>query len=103
MLNILKVLLTSVLMLITTQNVMADEALAKSKNCLACHSVDAKLIGPAYKDVAARYKGEEGAAEKLAEKLRSGGSGVWGKIPMPPNPVISDEDLKTLINWILSL
>lgn len=98
-----KVLIVSVLMIFTEQNVLANEELAKSKNCLACHSVDAKIIGPAYKDVATKYKGVEGAAEELEANVKSGGAGVWGDVPMPPNAAVSDEDIKTLVSWILSL
>lgn len=77
-------------------------ALAKSKNCLACHSVDAKIVGPAYKDVAAKYAGQKGMVEKLALKIQQGGSGVWGPVPMPPNQVTPDE-AKELATWVLSL
>ncbi len=77
-------------------------ALAKSKNCLACHSVDAKIVGPAYKDVAAKYAGQKDAAAKLADKIQKGGSGVWGPVPMPPNQVTPDE-AKQLATWVLSL
>ena len=80
---------------------MADEALAKAKNCMACHAVDKKLVGPAYKDVAAKYKGDAGAVDKLASKVKAGGKGVWGEIPMPPNNVTPDE-AKKLVTWILS-
>ena len=80
---------------------MADEALAKAKRCVACHAVDAKLVGPAYKDVAAKYKGDAGAVDKLASKVKAGGKGVWGEIPMPPNNVTPDE-AKKLVTWILS-
>jgi cytochrome c len=80
----------------------ADEALAKKNNCLACHSVDKKVIGPAYKDVAAKYKGQDVEA-KLVEKVKKGGGGVWGNMAMPPNPKVSDADLHTLVKWILSL
>jgi cytochrome c len=68
---------------------MADMALAKSKNCMACHAVDRKLVGPSYKDVAAKYAGDAAAADKLAAKIMKGGSGVWGAIPMPANPQVS--------------
>ena len=78
------------------------QELAKSKNCMACHMVDKKLVGPAYKDVAKKYKGDGGAVEGLSKKVMSGGSGVWGAIPMPPNPVSKDE-AKLLAEWILSL
>ena len=81
--------------------VQADEALAKAKNCMACHAVDKKVVGPAYKDVAAKYKGDKGAVDKLAAKVKAGGSGVWGPTPMPPNNV-TDDEAKKLVNWILS-
>ncbi|MDE2440612.1 MAG: c-type cytochrome [Betaproteobacteria bacterium] len=81
--------------------VMADEALAKAKNCLSCHAVDKKLVGPAFKDVAAKYKGDAGAADKLAAKVKAGGKGVWGEIPMPPNNV-TPEEAKKLVTWVLS-
>ncbi len=77
-------------------------ALAKKYNCLACHSVDNKVVGPAYKDVANKYRGDKGAEAKLVDKVKKGGSGVWGQIPMPPNNV-PDGDIKTLVKWILSL
>lgn len=80
--------------------VQASEELAKKHNCLACHKADAKLVGPSYKDVAAKYKAED--MGKLMEKVKKGGSGVWGQIPMPPNPAASDEDLKSLVTWILA-
>lgn len=78
------------------------KALAQSKNCFACHAVDKKLVGPAFNDVAKKYKGEAGAADKLASKVIKGGGGVWGTIPMPPNPVKEDE-AKLLTEWVLSL
>ena len=65
-------------------NAQADEALAKAKNCMSCHQVAVKVLGPAYKDVAAKYKGDAGAVDKLAAKIKAGGKGVWGEIPMPP-------------------
>ena len=79
----------------------ADEALAKSKNCMACHAVDKKLVGPAYKDVAAKYKGDAKAPAMLAEKIKAGGKGVWGQIPMPPNNVTPEEASK-LAAWVLA-
>ena len=79
----------------------ADEALAKSKNCMACHAVDKKLVGPAYKDVAAKYKGDAKAPAMLAEKIKAGGKGVWGQIPMPPNNVTPEEAAK-LAAWVLA-
>ena len=83
----------------------AGADLAKAKNCLACHAVDKKLVGPSYKDVAAKYKGQGDAVAVLSAKVRHGGSGVWGQIPMTPNgpDKISDADLKAAIEWILKL
>jgi len=75
--------------------------LAAKYNCQACHAVDKKLVGPSLKDVAAKYAGDKGALDKLEKKVKAGGSGVWGAIPMPPNNV-PDADLKTLVEWILS-
>jgi cytochrome c len=79
----------------------ATQLLAKY-NCQACHTVDKKLVGPAYKEVAAKYAGDASAPAKLQQKVKNGGSGVWGAIPMPPNNV-PDADLKTLVDWILAL
>ena len=81
----------------------ADEALAKKHQCLACHQVAAKSVGPAYKDIAKKYKGQADAAAKLAEKVKKGGSGVWGPVPMAPNPTVPDADLKTLVEWVLKM
>ena len=81
----------------------ASEELAKKYNCLACHSVDKKLVGPAYQDVAAKYKGQADAPDKLFTKVKNGGMGVWGQVPMPPNAQVPDADLKALIAWILAL
>jgi cytochrome c len=81
----------------------AAEALAQKSGCIACHNVDKKIIGPAYKDVAAKYKADKDADKKLAAKVKAGGSGVWGPVPMPPNAQVSDADIKTLVAWILSL
>jgi cytochrome c len=81
----------------------AGEDLLKKSGCTACHGIDKKIVGPAYKDVAAKYKGDAGAAAKLAAKVKAGGSGVWGPVPMPPNPAVSDADIKTLVAYILAL
>lgn len=80
-----------------------EEDLAKAKNCMTCHKVDAKLIGPAYKDVAAKYAGQKDAVALLAEKVQKGGAGVWGTVPMTPNPQVSAEEAKKLVTWILSI
>ena len=83
--------------------VLADEALAKSKNCMACHATEKKLVGPAYKEVAKKYAGDAKAVEMLASKIIKGGSGVWGAIPMPANTQVSEADAKKLAAWVLSL
>ena len=80
----------------------ADQALAQKSGCLACHSIDKKVLGPSYKDVAAKYKGDKTAEAKLAEKVKKGGSGTWGPMPMPANTQVKDEDIKTLVKWILA-
>lgn len=80
----------------------ASDALAKKHNCLACHTVDRKMVGPAYKDVAAKYRADKSADAKLFAKVKKGSQGVWGQVPMPPNPLIPDADLKALVKWILS-
>ena len=81
----------------------ADEELAKKSNCLACHKVDAKLVGPSYKEIAAKYSGADAATvDMLVEKVMKGGVGTWGQIPMPPNPLVKEEDAKTLVEWVLT-
>lgn len=80
----------------------ASEELAKKYMCLTCHTVDKKLVGPSYQDVAAKYKGDKGAEAKLVDKVKKGGVGVWGQIPMPPNDKVPDADLKALVKWVLS-
>jgi cytochrome c len=79
----------------------ADEALAKAKNCLSCHAVDKKVVGPSYKDVAKKYSAKDEAM--LAEKVMKGGKGVWGPVPMPPNPSVKPDEADKLVKWILSL
>ena len=82
--------------------VLADMQLATAKNCMACHAVEKKLVGPSYKDVAAKYAGQPDAVEKLATKVMKGGSGVWGPIPMPANAQVSADEAKKLVTWILT-
>ena len=79
------------------------ESLAKNSGCFACHSVDKKLIGPAYKDVAAKYRGNKAAEAELVAKVKNGSKGVWGDIPMTSNAHVKDEDIKTIVQWILSI
>lgn len=81
----------------------AQADLAQKKNCMACHAVDKKVLGPAYKDVAAKYAGQKDAVDKLAAKVVKGGTGVWGNIPMPENPQVSEAEAKQLVAWILTL
>jgi len=82
--------------------VLADQALATAKNCMACHAVDKKLVGPSYKDVAAKYAGQKDAVDKLAVKILKGGSGVWGPVPMPANAQVNEADAKKLAAWVLT-
>ena len=81
----------------------ASPELAQKKNCLACHTVDKKIVGPAYKDIAAKYAGQKDAADRLADKIMKGGVGAWGQVPMPANPGVSAAEAKQLASWILSL
>jgi cytochrome c len=81
----------------------SPEALMKKNACVACHAVDKKMVGPGYKDVAAKYRGQKDIEAKLVDKVKKGGVGVWGQVPMPPNPNVSDADAKTLVHWILTL
>ena len=82
---------------------LADQALATAKNCMACHAIDKKLVGPAYKDVAAKYAKDKDAAKKLAEKIIKGGSGVWGPVPMPANAQVTPAEAETLAKWVLTV
>jgi cytochrome c len=91
--------------LVVASVAVADELedMMKKNGCNACHAEDKKVIGPAYKDVAAKYKGDAGAVEKLTEKVKKGGSGVWGPVPMPPNTQVKDADAKKMVELILAL
>ena len=98
-----RVLLAMTAALTVAAPAFADQALATSKNCMACHALDKKLVGPAYKDVAAKYAGDKAAVDKLAAKIMKGGSGVWGPVPMPANAQVNDAEAKKLAAWVLSL
>lgn len=91
--------------LMVAGSAMAAEmpAVAKKNNCTACHNVDKKQVGPSWKDVAAKYKGDAAAWDKVATKIKKGGSGAWGSMPMPANPKISDAEVKEIINFIKGL
>jgi len=81
---------------------LADMALANAKNCMACHAIEKKLVGPSYKDIATKYAGQADAVDKLSGKVIKGGAGAWGPVPMPANPQVSDADAKKLVAWILA-
>ncbi len=100
-----KFLLPLIAAALTVTTAHASEAIVKKARCVSCHAVDKKMVGPAYKDVAAKYRGDAGAPARLAKKVRDGGAGAWGDIPMLPHPAdkISDADLAAAIDWILSL
>ena len=85
-----------------SQAAFANADLAKAKNCMGCHAVATKLVGPAYKDVAAKYAGQKDAEAKLVQKVMKGGSGVWGAVPMPANPQVTEAEARTLVKWVLS-
>jgi len=82
---------------------VANEELAKKNACTACHAVDKKIVGPAFKEVAAKYRNDKTAEAKLVKKVKEGGVGVWGQVPMPPNSTVSDKDIQALVKWVLSL
>jgi len=99
----MKKLLVTMAIAVAATSAMADGlTLAKSNNCLACHAINQKLVGPAYKDVASKYAGRKDAVEYLAKKIKSGGSGVWGVIPMPAMAQLSDAQATELAQWVLS-
>lgn len=82
--------------------VFAQADLAKSRNCMSCHTVATKVVGPSYKEVAAKYAGQKGAEDKLVQKVLKGGAGTWGQIPMPANPQVSEAEARSLVKWILA-
>ncbi|MFL6633270.1 MAG: c-type cytochrome [Massilia sp.] len=95
-------LLGMVLYALVSPSAMANPDLAKAKNCLACHAVQNKLVGPAFQAVAAKYAGDNDAEAKLVAKVIKGGAGVWGPLPMPANPQVTEADAKTLVKWVLA-
>jgi len=94
--------LAAVATALSSGSALASAELAQKKNCMACHAVDKKVVGPAYKDVAAKYKGQKDAEAKLAEKIVKGGSGVWGPVPMPANTQVSADEAKQLAQWVMA-
>ena len=98
-----RTLITLAMALSVAAPAMADEALAKSKNCMACHSIDKKLVGPSYKDVAKKYAGQKDAEATLVTHVMKGSKGVWGPVPMPANANVNEAEAKQLVAWVLSL
>ncbi|MBP7543990.1 MAG: c-type cytochrome [Acidovorax sp.] len=98
-----RTLITLAMALSVAAPAMADEALAKSKNCMACHAIDKKLVGPAYKDVAKKYAGQKDAEATLVTHVIKGSKGVWGPVPMPANANVNEAEAKQLVAWVLSL
>jgi cytochrome c len=94
---------TAIVSLLSANSALANQDLAQKRNCLSCHALDKKIVGPAYKDVAAKYAKDKDAVTKLAEKIQKGGSGVWGPLPMPPNTTVTPEEAKTLAKWVLTI
>jgi len=97
-----QVLFALVATFVATAPAFADPALAASKNCMACHAADKKLVGPSYKDIATKYRTDKAAVDKLAAKIIKGGSGVWGPVPMPANPQVNAADSKKLAAWVMT-
>lgn len=87
---------------LASSSAMASADLAKAKNCMACHAVANKLVGPAFKDVAAKYAGQKDAESKLTAKVLKGGAGAWGAVPMPANPQVSEAEAKSLVKWVMA-
>lgn len=94
--------LLAVIVMTCTDAAMANQELARKNNCLVCHKIDQAYAGPAYRDIARRYAGDKAAETKLIDKVKKGGVGVWGKVPMPPNSTVKDADIKVLVRWILA-
>jgi cytochrome c len=87
---------------LASSSAFAQADLAKAKNCMACHAVANKLVGPAFKDVAAKYSGQKGAEDKLVQKVMKGSTGTWGPVPMPANPQVSEAEARSLVKWVLA-
>lgn len=96
-------LLASVAALAIAGTAQANEKLAQASGCMTCHGIDKKIIGPSYKDVAAKYRADKGAEAKLVAKVKAGGSGVWGATPMPPQAHVKDDDIKAIVHWVMTL
>jgi cytochrome c len=101
--KIVAILTVATVGLVLAGGAQANEKLFQSSGCSACHTVDKKLLGPGLKDIAAKYRGNKGAEADLVKKVKTGSKGVWGDIPMTANAHVKDEDIKTLVQWILSM
>jgi len=88
--------------LVVAMPAIASEELARKYACMSCHTVEKKLVGPSYKEVAAKYRSDKTAEAKLVDKIKKGGAGVWGQVPMPPNPSVPDADVRALVKWVLA-
>jgi len=106
LMKVLSGIIAAAALMLSTQafavDMAAGKALAQKSGCLACHTVDKKVVGPSYKDIAAKYKGNKAAEDMLAAKITKGGSGVWGPVPMPANAKVAPADVKTLVQWVLA-
>ena len=100
--RLIPILVAAGLFALAAAPAFAQADLAQKKNCMACHAVDKKVLGPAYKDVAAKYAGQKDAVDKLAAKVMKGGSGVWGQVPMPANTQVNEAEARQLVQWVLS-
>jgi cytochrome c len=101
----MKLLLSACVAALTATSLpaLASQDLAQKKNCMTCHTTDKKLVGPAYKEVAAKYGGQKDAVDKLAQKVVKGGVGAWGQVPMPANPQVTEAEAKQLVQWIMTV
>lgn len=95
--------LAAATLLVLSGAAAADQKLAQKHACMSCHQVAKKVVGPAFADVAKKYKGDAGASAHLLEVIKKGGKGVWGNVPMPPHPQVSEADAKSIVTWVLSL
>lgn len=99
----MKAVVLAAALALSAGSALASQQLAQSKACMSCHQLDKKVVGPAFKEVAKKYKGDAAAEDHLVSVIKKGGKGVWGKVPMPPHPQVSDADAKAIAGWVLSL
>lgn len=99
----MKAVVLAAALALSAGSALASQQLAQSKACMSCHQLDKKVVGPAFKEVAKKYKGDAAAEAHLISVVKKGGKGVWGNVPMPPHPQVSDADAKAIVGWVLSL